>query len=175
VLTPDISPALPGHRPAFIGGFCVSGVRSPNRRESPDVRSACSRFALTRLRRCPRYPPTAKRGGTCATLRVDEGRPKQTVRKLRERGRGLGNRGELSRPLIDQSQKSRRKLNSVREFSHARQELCNVPIRPSDVADREMAVWPWACLRPCPDPKPRDRRASRARGSLRRTLLARRR
>src|ERR1700677_1357339 len=30
--------------------------------------------------------------------------------------RELGNRGELSRPLIDQSQKSRRKLNSVRRF-----------------------------------------------------------
>ena len=41
---------------------------------------------------------------------------------------------------------------------------------------RSGAVWPWACLRPCPAPKPRDRRAARARGtrgSLRRTLVAR--
>src|ERR1700677_4089295 len=38
---------------------------------------------------------------------------------------------------------------------------------------RSWAVWPWACLRPCPARKPRDRRATRARGSLRRTLVAR--
>jgi hypothetical protein len=41
---------------------------------------------------------------------------------------------------------------------------------------RSWTVWPWACLRPCPAPKPRDRRAARARGtrgSLRRTLAAR--
>src|SRR6202035_4396326 len=41
---------------------------------------------------------------------------------------------------------------------------------------RSWAVWPWACLRPCRAPKPRDRRAARARGtrgSLRRTLVAR--
>ena len=41
---------------------------------------------------------------------------------------------------------------------------------------RSWAVWPWACFRPCPAPKPRDRRAARARGtrgSLRRTLVAR--
>jgi hypothetical protein len=41
---------------------------------------------------------------------------------------------------------------------------------------RSWAVWPWACLRPCPTLKPRDRRAARARGtrgSLRRTLVAR--
>ena len=41
---------------------------------------------------------------------------------------------------------------------------------------RSWAVWPWACLRPCPALKPRDRRATRARGtrgSLRRTLVAR--
>ena len=41
---------------------------------------------------------------------------------------------------------------------------------------RSWVVWPWACLRPCPAPKPRDRRAARARetrGSLRRTLVAR--
>src|ERR1700722_16175713 len=41
---------------------------------------------------------------------------------------------------------------------------------------RSWAVWPWACLRPCPGPEPRDGRAARARGtrgSLRRTLVAR--
>jgi hypothetical protein len=41
---------------------------------------------------------------------------------------------------------------------------------------RSSAVSPWACLGPCPAPKPRDRRAARARGtrgSLRRTLVAR--
>src|ERR1700723_3319897 len=41
---------------------------------------------------------------------------------------------------------------------------------------RSWAVWPWACLRPCPAPEPRDGRAARARGtrgSLRRTLVAR--
>src|SRR5580704_8406885 len=38
---------------------------------------------------------------------------------------------------------------------------------------RSWVVWPWACLRPCPAPRPRGRRAARARGSLRRTLAAR--
>src|ERR1700722_5739207 len=41
---------------------------------------------------------------------------------------------------------------------------------------RSWAAWPCACFRPCPAPKPRDRRAARARGtrgSLRRTLVAR--
>jgi hypothetical protein len=44
------------------------------------------------------------------------------------------------------------------------------------VERRSWVVRPWACLRPCPAPKPRDGRAARARGtrgSLRRTLVAR--
>jgi hypothetical protein len=56
LLRPRYSPAAGTPVPPSAG-FRVSGVRSPNRRDSPDVRvSACSRFASTRLRRSPRYP-----------------------------------------------------------------------------------------------------------------------